>query len=144
MGCKGVRTEMNNTNEEQMLNSLGITAIHHFAIIVSSEASVEFYIKLGFKETFRKKRNYDTVVLLSGYGIQIEMFVDANHPDRATKPENLGLRHLALRVSNLEETIEKLKKTMGDFEASPIMNGWIGERFCYITDPDGLPIELHE
>lgn len=133
-----------NTNEDRMSNSLGITAIHHFAIIVSSESSVEFYTKLGFKEIFRKERNYDTVVLLSGYGIQIEMFVDANHPERATNPENLGLRHLALRVSNIEEAIEKLKETMRDFEVSPIMNDWVGERFCYITDPDGLPIELHE
>lgn len=130
------------------VNILGITAIHHFAIIVSSEASVKFYTKLGFRETYRRDRKYDTVVLLDGYGIQIEMFVDANHPSRATEPENLGLRHVALKVRNIEETVQKLRESMRsiglDFEAGPIMNDWVGERFCFITDPDGLPIELHE
>lgn len=133
---------MSSTNDA--VNHTGITAIHHFAIIVSSEASVQFYIKLGFKEIFRKERSYDVVVLLSAYGIQIEIFVDPNHPDRATKPENLGLRHLALRVLNIEETIEKLRVSGLEFESGPIMNDWVGERFCFITDPDGLPIELHE
>ena len=65
-----------------------VQGIHHFAIIASSEESVRFYTKLGFRETYRRERKYDTVVLLEGYGIQIEMFVDPNHPDRATNPEN--------------------------------------------------------
>ena len=114
-----------------------ITGVHHFAIIASSEASVAFYEKLGFREMFRKERKYDTVVLMYGHGIQIEMFIDPNHPERAMNPENLGLRHLALRVENLEEMAK-------DFECGPIMNDWIGVRFCFTADPDGLPIELHE
>lgn len=116
-----------------------ITGIHHFAIIASSKSSVEFYEKLGFQETFRKTRNYDTVILLDGYGIQIEMFIDPNHPERATKPENLGLRHLALKVDNIEDAINEL-----GLEIGPIMNDWVGVRFAYILDLDGLPIELHE
>lgn len=116
-----------------------IQGIHHFAIIVSSEASVDFYKKLGFQETFRKERKYDTVVLLNGYGMQIEMFVDPNHPERATKPENIGLRHLALKVDRIEHTVEEISLEIG-----PIMNDWGGVRFAYTTDPDGLPIELHE
>ena len=116
-----------------------ITGIHHFAIIASSEASVSFYKKLGFQETHRKERKYDTVVLLNGYGIQIEMFVDPNHPKRATNPENMGLRHLALRVDKIEETVEEL-----GLEIGPIMNDWVGVRFAFTADPDGLPIELHE
>ena len=125
-------------------NNFGIVAIHHFAIIVSSEASVDFYTKLGFKEMYRRNRKYDTVVLLDGYGIQIEMFVDPNHPKRAVSPENIGLRHVALKVEKIEETIEELRANGLGFESSAIMNDWIGERFCFITDPDGLQIELHE
>ena len=116
-----------------------IQGVHHFAIIVSLELSVDFYKKLGFRETYRKERKYDTVVLLDGYGIQIEMFIDAKHPARATNPENLGLRHLALKVDNIERIVADL-----DLEIGAIMTDWIGERFCFITDPDGLPIELHE
>lgn len=130
-------------NNENVDNS-GIVAIHHFAIIVRSEASVEFYTKLGFKETYRRNRKYDTVVLFDGYGIQIEMFVDPNHPERAVSPENIGLRHLALKVGNIDETIEMLKANGVKLEVGSIMNDWVGERFCFVTDPDGLPIELHE
>ena len=116
-----------------------IQGIHHFAIIASSEASVDFYKKLGFQEKFRKIRNYDTVVLLDGHEMQIEMFVDPNHPERATNPENIGLRHLALKVENIERIAEDL-----DLEIGPIMNDWVGVRFAFTADPDGLPIELHE
>lgn len=116
-----------------------ITGIHHFAIIASSKSSVDFYKKLGFQETYRRERKYDTVVLLEGHGMQIEMFVDPNHPERATNPENIGLRHLALKVEKIEDTVAEL-----GLEIGPIMNDWIGVRFAFTADPDGLPIELHE
>ncbi len=114
-----------------------ITGIHHFAIIASSEESIRFYEKLGFTVTFRRDRKYDTVILMDGYGIQIEMFVDPNHPERATNPENMGLRHLALKVDSVEEMTHR-------FECGPIMKDWVGVNFCFTADPDGLPIELHE
>lgn len=85
-----------------------IQAFHHFAIIVSSEKSVEFYSKLGFTETFRKERNYDSVVLMEGSGIQIELFIDPNHQQRAVNPENIELRHIALKFGNVETTIKQL------------------------------------
>ena len=56
-----------------------IKGIHHFAIIASSEESIQLYTKLGFRETYRKERKYDTVVLFDGYGMQIEMFIDSSH-----------------------------------------------------------------
>ena len=85
-----------------------ITGLHHIAIIVSGERSLEFYRLLGFTETFRKKRNYDTVVLMDGYRLQLEIFIDPSHPGRGEQ-EPIGLRHFALGVEKLEEEIEKLK-----------------------------------
>lgn len=116
-----------------------IQGIHHFAIIASSEESVRFYTKLGFCETYRRERKYDTVVFLNGHGMQIEMFIDPNHPERATTPENKGLRHLALKVEKIEDTVAELGLEIGS-----IMNDWVGVRFAFTADPDGLPIELHE
>ena len=116
-----------------------IQGVHHFAIIASSEKSVQFYTKLGFCETYRKERKYDTVVLFEGYGIQLEIFVDPNHPERATNPENIGLRHLALKVDKIEYPVAEL-----GLEIGPIMNDWGGIRFAFAADPDGVPIELHE
>lgn len=114
-----------------------VSGVHHIAIIASSEASVEFYSKLGFTETFRKVRVYDTVVLMEGYGIKLEIFVDPNHPKRETNPERLGLRHLSLKVDSCEEMSK-------EYKCGPINKDWVGENYCYTEDPDGLVIEFHE
>ena len=115
-----------------------IQGVHHFAIIVSNEASVEFYERFGFEVFKRVEREYDTVVLLYGHGIQLEMFVDVNHPMRQA-PEPLGMRHLALRVDDIEKTGKDLNLDIG-----AIMKDWVGSRFCFIVDPDGNVVELHE
>ena len=120
-----------------------IKAIHHIAIIVSSESSLVFYQKLGFQESFKKIRNYDTIVLMDGYGIQLEIFIDPNHPEHADgKQETIGLRHFALKVDSIEETMNELGLTIDD--VGSIMKDWTGNRFCFIKDPDGLLVELHE
>ncbi len=116
-----------------------ITGIHHVSIIASSEESIAFYEKLGFREYKRLERRYDTVVLLYAHGIGLEIFIDPTHPPRAVKPENLGLRQLSLRVDKIEDTIQEL-----GLEAGPIMADWVGIRFCFVADPDGLPVQLHE
>lgn len=118
-----------------------ITAIHHIALIVSSAETVDFYARLGFRESFRRERGRDTVVLMDGPGLRLEIFVDPGHPPRAEDPENLGLRHFALQVDSLEKTMEELKDTA---EFGPIQRDWTGVRYCCTKDPDGLPIELHE
>jgi glyoxylase I family protein len=116
-----------------------ISGLHHVAIIVSSEASVTFYKMLGFQEYRRIQRADDMVVLLNGNGMELELFIDPAHPARATRPESIGLRHMALRVDSIEKTAEALKLMTG-----PIREDWNGIRFAYVADPDGLPVELHE
>ena len=44
--------------------------IHHISLLISSEKTLEFYKLLGFKESYRKERKNDIVVLLDGYGMQ--------------------------------------------------------------------------
>ena len=116
-----------------------INGIHHIAIIVSSEEAVKFYRRLGFAEYLRKDRQHDTVVLLRGYGIELELFVDPSHPSRARNPENLGLRHLALKVDRIEDTAKEFGLMVG-----PIVTDWSGVRYANMQDPDGNPVELHE
>lgn len=115
-----------------------IVGVHHFSLIASSEDSVSFYEKLGFKEYRRVERKFDTVVLLNGHGIGLEIYIDPSHPLRE-HPEPLGPRHLSLRVDNVERTVEEL-----GLEAGPIMTDWVGVKFCFIADPDGWPVQLHE
>ena len=115
-----------------------IQGIHHIALIVSSEDSITFYKQLGFDEFKRIERQYDTVVLMRGHGVGLEIFVDAKHLPRS-HPEPLGLRHMALQVDD----IENLVRTM-ESDTDSIKMDWLGEKYCLLADPDGNVIELHE
>lgn len=111
--------------------------LDHIALIVSKEENLAFYEKLGFKEKNRIERGYDTVVLLSCGDVELEVFVDPNHPARVSGPEALGLRHVCFVVESLEEV-------MSVVECEEIRTDWFGRRFTFAKDPDGQPIELKE
>ena len=119
-----------------------ITGIHHVSILASGEGSIAFYEKLGFEVIFRKDRPRDIIVLMEGYGMQIELFIDPAHPKRASDPESVGMRHFALKVSDIEQTVCELNEL--SIESGKIGKDWTGIRYCYLEDPDGLPVELHE
>lgn len=110
-------------------------AIDHIALIISAEKNLQFYEKLGFKETKRITRNYDTVVFMECDGVILEIFIDRNHPKRVTNPEAMGVRHMALSVEDL---------TKVQVEIEEIRTDWFGKRFTFCKDPDGQPIELKE
>ncbi|MCR5637400.1 MAG: VOC family protein [Lachnospiraceae bacterium] len=115
-----------------------LIGIDHFALIVSSEETVDFYKKLGFVESFRKEREYDTIVLLDAYSIKLECFIDGKHPKRNI-PEPLGLRHIAFKVDNIEKTLDEL-----GIENKETFTDWIGIRYVFLKDPDDNIVELHE
>lgn len=111
--------------------------LDHIALIVSSEDCLRFYEKLGFKETQRFERNYDTVVFMECGVIVLEIFIDPNHPERVNAPEAKGLRHIAFTVESLEEVMKIV-------ECEEIRTDWFGRRFTFTKDPDGQSIELKE
>lgn len=124
-----------------------ITAVHHIALIISKEEHLEFYRNLGFTEVFRKVRSYDIVVLLDGYGMELEIFIDPRHSNRYQyKGDELtGLRHFALKVDKIEDEMERLRNESSEvIDFGPIMEDWCGVRFVFLKDPDGVVIELHE
>ena len=112
-----------------------IEALHHIAIIVSSEKSVDFYKELGFKEKSREVRPKDTLIWMEGFGTTLELFVSPDHPAHVTDPEAFGLRHIAFVVDDLEKTREELKK----FNPEPIKEPY---HIFFVKDPDGLPLEF--
>ncbi len=95
---------------------------------------MEFYSKLGFSETERVKRGYDTVVLMDGHDIGLEIFIDPNHP--AKVEESLGVRNISLTVDDIEEAASVF--------CVELNNDWHGEKYLIIRDPDGMSIQLHE
>ena len=122
--------------------------IHHTAIICSKyEASKYFYVKiLGLKiihETYREERqSYKLDLSLNGKYV-IELFSFPNPPQRLSRPESTGLRHLAFEVDNLDAIVEYLNQKNIISEAIKI-DEITHKRFTFIFDPDNLPIELYE
>ncbi|MCY9337442.1 VOC family protein [Bacillus haynesii] len=125
-----------------------LESIHHIAIICSDyEASKTFYVdKLGLEilsETYRKDRDsYKLDLSLNGRYV-IELFSFPEPPERLTRPEAAGLRHLAFTVADLDQTVKELKHK--GITAEPIRTD-PGTSKCYtfFSDPDGLPLELYE
>jgi len=122
--------------------------IHHTAIICSDyEKSKAFYVDiLGLKiikETCREEReSYKLDLALNGKYI-IELFSFPNPPQRVSRPEATGLRHLAFEVDDLEAVIDHL--TSNNIEVEPIRIDEITNKcFTFTTDPDNLPIEFYE
>ena len=127
-----------------------ILGIHHISLLISSEKTLDFYKLLGFMEVFRKERVNDTVVLLDGYGLQLEVFIDSRHPKRTVDiKEPLGPRHIALKVDDIETEKNRLKKLClaqlpYDPQFQDISLDWMGENYCFFRDPDGNVVELHD
>lgn len=123
-------------------------SIDHIAIISSDyQKAKDFYVdKLGFKvkrEVERKDRDDFIITLEAPNGILIELFIEKDPPRRVTRPEAAGLRHLAFRVQDIEESVDKLNKKGIETEEIRI-DPQNGMRMTFFMDPDGLPLELHE
>lgn len=57
--------------------------------------------------------------------------------------QNVGIKHIAFIVENIEEVIEKALK----YDAKiiwPVREGITVKRIAFISDPNGIPIELVE
>lgn len=122
--------------------------IHHIAIICSDyEVSKKFYsetLELEIiREVYRPERDSFKLDLALNGNYIIELFSFPNPPKRPSKPESLGLRHLAFAVENIENSIEKLNQK--GIETEPIrIDEHTGKKFTFFSDPDNLPIELYE
>ena len=130
-----------------MIN-LGISSVHHIAIICSDYTiSKTFYTeKLGLsivREVYREARDSYKLDLALGEQYIIELFSFPNPPARPSRPEACGLRHLAFQVKNIEETVCQL--TAVNIDSEPIrIDEFTGKKFTFIADPDDLPIEFYE
>lgn len=123
-------------------------AIHHIAIICSDyKASKKFYTEvLGLSilsEHYRAERKSWKLDLTLNDQYVIELFSFPAPPERVSRPEACGLRHLAFTVGNVESaSLELMKKGV---VMEPVrVDEFTGKRFTFFADPDGLPIELYE
>ena len=127
---------------------MAFNKVHHIAIICSDyQKSKHFYVEvLGLEilnEVYREERqSYKLDLALNGDYI-IELFSFPNPPKRPSRPEALGLRHLAFEVDNV--SIERQKLIEKGVKVEPTRTDeFTGRKFTFFADPDNLPLELYE
>lgn len=127
---------------------LDLTRVHHIAIIATDYArSKAFYCDiLGFTlqfETYREARDsWKGDLALNGQYV-IELFSFPFPPERPSRPEACGLRHLAFSVADLDKAVAHLEQQ--GVPCEPIrVDPYTDKRFTFFNDPDGLPLELYE
>lgn len=127
---------------------LHINKIHHVAVICADyTASKHFYTHImGFTvlaEHYRKERDSYKLDLAVNDSYAIELFSFPNPPQRTSRPEAAGLRHLAFEVDNIDASIQWLESNAINCEPVRI-DEFTGKRFTFFADPDGLPLEFYE
>lgn len=127
---------------------LALKNVHHVAIICKDYArSKHFYTEvLGLKilaEHYRKERNSWKLDLAIGDRYVIELFSFPDPPERVSRPEARGLRHLAFEVQDIDAAVADLK-SQGVITETIRVDEYTGRRFTFFEDPDLLPLELYE
>src|SRR5690606_9556367 len=104
------------------------------------EVSKKFYTDiLGFSviaEHYRNERKSWKLDLALNDQYLIELFSFPDPPKRPSRPEAVGLRHLAFRAMDIEKAIQTLKEK--GVSTEPIRKDeYTGKRFTFFEDPDG-------
>jgi len=122
----------------------------HVALSVKDiTRSKEFYENIFGLKIARKGEKPDGrifIFLEDENGTGIELFQD-HEPIELTEnlkdTKNIGMKHLAFEVENIESFLEKNRK-YNLRKLTPIKPGTTVKRYLFITDPDNIPIELFE
>ena len=127
---------------------MNIKGIHHVAILTNDyQQSKRFYTDvLGFtvlKETYRAERQSYKLDLSINGQYQVELFSFPDFKERASFPEQKGLRHLAFAVENIEASVAELIEKGVEVEGIRI-DEITDKKFCFFYDPNLQPLELYE
>lgn len=125
-----------------------LLGIHHVATICADyPRSRAFYTQtLGLAiraEHYRESRDSWKLDLALPDGGLLELFSFPSPPPRVSRPEACGLRHLAFRVADVQQSKAQLEAQGVSVEPVRV-DEYTGKRYTFLADPDGLPIELYE
>jgi len=119
--------------------------IHTCYRIADIDRAVAFYTKLGFEEHGRlpiRDEAINVFMGLPGDGARLELTWNR---DRDEPYEiGTGYGHIAVRVDDLDRTLERLAQLGIEPERPPYSVRDGGSRLCFVRDPDGYRIELIE
>ena len=126
---------------------MNISCIDHVGIRISCESkSIHFYQKLGFQETFRAPRD-PVIVLKNSSGVEINLIVNAHPPSHPhnilmdTLEKRTGITHLALRIADVQHTLQQLNQKNIAVSQGPVQMG-DGHISIFVRDPDRNVIEF--
>jgi lactoylglutathione lyase len=118
--------------------------IHTCYRIGDIDRSVSFYTALGFEELRRMPIRDEAINVfmgLPGDGARLELTY--NHGVDSYEL-GTGYNHIAVRVEDLDGTLERLAGEGIEPEKPPYSVRDGGSRLCFVRDPDGYRIELLE
>lgn len=125
----------------------------HVALSVTNiEKSVEFYKRFGFTE-FKSYKSEDEsikITTLKLNDIVLEMFCYKEYSELpntaktvATDLQVIGTKHFALGVDDIEEAKKFVIKN-DICKNVDIKTGRLGKQYFFISDPDGILVEIIE
>lgn len=119
--------------------------IHTCYRILDIDRSVDFYTKLGFEEQRRMPIRDEAINVfmgLPGDGERLELTF--NKGQEQPYDVGTGYGHIALTVSDLDATLERLGTVGIQPEKPPYTVSEGGSRICFVRDPDQYRVELIE
>jgi len=119
--------------------------IHTCYRILEIDRSVDFYKRLGFEEIDRlpiRDEAINVFMGMPGDGARLELTWNKG----VDQPYDVGTGygHIALKVDDLDATLERLAAQGIEPEKAPYTVRDGGNRLCFVRDPDDYRIELIE
>ena len=129
-------------------NHSGVRLLHTMLRITDPAASRAFYEALGME--FRREADivrdghHEATLYFFGFpGEDAELELTWN-TDGRTYDLGTAYGHIAIRVDDMTETLERLKEHEIEAEKPPYRVSVGGSLICFVPDPDGYRIELIE
>ena len=135
----------------------------HVGVIVEDlDAAEEFFVTLGFESDGRMLVDGEVVDRINGLeGVRAELvmvrtpdrtgcleLIRYHSPDsggsvRQEPPNRLGYRHVAIEVSDVDGTVERLGE-LGYGPVGEVQDYGTSYRLVYVRGPEGIIVELAE
>lgn len=120
------------------------TGVDHAAIAARDPAGLAdwYCAQLGFRSLFDNGKDRPTRILAGPGGGMIEMMPDDGTPPPDRELFDRGISHLAIRVTDLEQAVARLREA-GIEVAEPVAAAG-GGRVATFRDPEGNIVQVVE